>query len=272
MTTQQQTCYVVFGDLRGWDTRLTLVNNTSPDETLHRPIPGSGTVSGNGFATIRVGDETVYGPIVHETSDPKNHTIIVYAGRRIPEWATQPGLNLHGWAHTDNLPDAIQFAFEEIDTLLLHFGPEGALHGWARTLWLPAVPRPMQRLRVALGDTCGPHLDVRILEVGQDLVVDGGVTPFIIADTDTPPGPAELAANGWVEEHWVAPRRDTWWGLHLLSQAIEAKSATVLGHSMTTEVVIHNPDGLVPSALPLLPKDVQGALRAAAEDGDIDIP
>lgn len=259
------TCLAVFGDLRGWDIRKTLRFHT---ENVH----GLPLNLDAGFAHVHLGPETVHGPVVYDGTDGTDgRTVVVYTGRRVPAWIHQPELAAFGWEpYEQHLPGGVDPAHAQVDALLLTIDERGHAAGWTRSLWLTQVPRPMQRISIQLGDGHGPTIPVKVLEVGDDLIVDGETTPFAVLSCDHLPPASKLSAQGWVREPWVAAKIDAWKGLDSLAHAVESHAETVLSFGMVTRVTVHLPDGIDNAVLPLLPRDVRTALAHALDERNED--
>lgn len=256
------TCIVVFGELRGWEARFVLRLDADRPQQVPAHID-------HGFAHVVVGTQVVYGPVVlDDTDDEGTRTVVVYTGRRIPDWVGTPMPRQHGWRFTDTLPDQTNVSMEEADLLLIDFG-DLHVRGWTRTVWLPYIPRPMQRIDLRLGDGEGPTVPVRVLEVGDDLIVDGATTPFVIVSCAQPPQPDLLERFKWAEEEWVEAKQAAWRDLHDNAAVVESHVEILLGHAITTSVHLHPPGHLVDAALPLLPRDVRTAIDFALPDHEV---
>lgn len=250
---------VVFGDLRGWNRQHILQCITdNPNRILHADAD---------FATVSVATETVRGPVVHDDIEGATRTIAVYAGNRIPAWVTQRELTTFGWVPGDELP--LVNALEEVNVLLLDIDDRGQVSGFTRHCFLEHVPRPLERITIALADGHGPSVPVRVLETGAELTFDGATIPFSVMSStsdDLPPATL-LQTHGWCVEPCAAAKTDTFKALLALSEKIESHAAVVLGRALTTSVTVHEPDGIADSpALPLLPNDVRNALLRYALD------
>ncbi|MDQ1248852.1 MAG: hypothetical protein QG597_3226 [Actinomycetota bacterium] len=259
--------FVVFGDLRGWEQQhVRRCETRNLSEIVHID---------DGFATVSVGMETVFGPIVYDAIDDESRSIVVYAGRSIPGWVPQRELAAFDWVPYDDLPLGTNVAMEGLDALLLGVDDVGQTSGLTRTIWLPYLPRPMERITIPLGDGHdSPRIRVRVLEVGDDRIVDGETTPFAVLWCDEPLPVSTLQAHGWCVETWVPEKIGAWTGLNELSKRIESHATKFLGFAMATSVTLHHPDGIgeFASTLPLLPADVRTALRAALDALDDERP
>ena len=146
----KETVWVVFGDVYNSDSRIILC----PDEDETADISLWGDPA---YATVNIGPEIVTGPVLYDKNvhigwgtPHMERTIMVHAGSQLPLWLDGPLPGVFGWRPLDAEDMPIHARVFEADVLLL-VPKEHGVTGWIRTIHLPRVGRPMERMTIPLG-------------------------------------------------------------------------------------------------------------------------
>ena len=259
----KETVWVVFGDVYNSDSRIILC----PDEDETADISLWGDPA---YATVNIGPEIVTGPVLYDKNvhigwgtPHMERTIMVHAGSQLPLWLDGPLPGVFGWRPLDAEDMPIHARVFEADVLLL-VPKEHGVTGWIRTIHLPRVGRPMERMTIPLGLGTSATAPVRVLAAAMVTDVPRrAAVPELVVHTDVCIDPETLLACGWRRAPGIDAGEVVWGSLLLLSDCFETVSTLVGGRFVTDHVAVRDFEPLDAELLPLLPEDVRMAIAEA---------
>lgn len=211
-------------------------------------------------AQLTVAGQRLEGAILASDRD----SLTVYGGPVIPEeiQSTRPQTIGWRWA-TDSSGQPVASPVRQVAVTLIDLTNEARPRFWRRLIWTTALPRPMQRMDVALGST--QVMQVRTLVPVAMGSADGRSHGAMIASTTGAGTPDQLRAAGWFDasdDPW--PDRRVWGPLHQLSEAMETHTAALFGRAYVANVTVSG-EPIDPVVAQTLPNDVLDALIDALD-------
>ena len=103
------------------------------------------------LARVQVGVREVFGALVLDEAASEGPVVVSVAGS-VPTWLDDGDVRAAGWQPTEEVPDGLTDPLWEVELHLWVFTDRGHPRCWACSLWLPYIPRPMERLTVTAGD------------------------------------------------------------------------------------------------------------------------
>lgn len=222
---------------------------------------------GNAFATVQMGLADLYGPILLDSDDGETHILVVYGGRHAPLWATSGVLQGFGWARASGISRSAATAPIELDVTVSHFGATGATCCWSRAIRVSALPRPMQRVRLDVGDEDGPGMLLHTLDVGLELhAPERHQVPFAVFASPEPLNGPAMMSNGWslTEDRLDATNRLR--SLAEISFGVEVFTQSQFGgYPIASGAEIYDTSRFSQFGLAELPRDVREAISEAMQ-------
>lgn len=236
---------------------------TGHRDLSHPTLPVNGVNSnGDGDPShVTVAGHRLAGAVLAADRDQ----VVVYGGPVIPAYLQSFRVERTGWrwaGESTGLP--VVSPVRPLTVLLVDVTDEVHPRWWTRVIWTTEMPRPMQRLDVALAP--GRVMVVRaLLPVAVDS--EGGHSHGALIASSTDAGDeSAMRAAGWTggaDDEGVNER--VWWPLHQLSEAMQTQTATVVGRSVVTGVTVTG-RRVDPVVAQRLPRDVLDALMHALDD------
>ena len=219
------------------------------------------TLHGDGeTAQIAVAEHYIDGVIL--ASGPQS--LMVYGGSVVPAQFRPDCLEATEWRWvTDSWGQQAASPMRQIGVLLVDLTNQDGPRFWKRLIWATALPRPMQRIDVALGSERAMRVRA-LLPVSTDSV-DLRSHGAMIASTTDAGSPSQLLGAGWLDaSNEPQPDEQVWRPLHQLSDAMEAHPATLFGRPYVASVTLTG-RRIDPVVAQTLPNDVLGALMDALD-------
>ncbi len=240
-----------FGDPTALTEHRDLAHQALPSRFITRHDDGE-------TAQIAVAEHYIDGVIL--ASGPQSLT--VYGGSVVPAQFRSDDLETTGWRWaTDALGKQAPPPMRQIGVVLVDLTDQDRPRFWKRLIWATALPRPMQRMDVALDSERAMQVRA-LLPVSTDSV-DLRSYGAMIASTTDAGSSSQLLAAGWIDaSNQPHPDERVWRPLHQLSDAMEAHPATLFGRPYVASVTLTG-KRIDPIVAQTLPNDVLGALMDA---------